>query len=92
MRSSGWKITAKAITAESTIICVVGKLDANTAPELENIISKEIEDTKKIILDMKDMPYISSAGLRVLLSTQKKMQKTGAIFNIYAYICITNLF
>lgn len=66
-------------TAETTTICVVGRLDANTAPVLENTISKEIEDTKKIILDMKDMPYISSAGLRVLLSTQKKMQKNGSL-------------
>ena len=62
-----------------TTIYIDGKLDANTAPELENIISKEIETTKELILDMQAVPYLSSAGLRVLLSTQKKMQKTGSL-------------
>lgn len=66
-------------TAEATTIYVVGRLDANTAPMLEDTIGKEIDDTKKLILDVKDMPYISSAGLRVLLSTQKKMQKIGSL-------------
>ena len=62
-----------------TTIYIDGKLDANTAPELENINSKEIETTKELILDMQAVPYLSSAGLRVLLSTQKKMQKNGSL-------------
>ena len=65
--------------AQETIICIVGRLDATTAPVLESTIIKEIEGAKKLILDMKNMPYISSAGLRVLLSTQKKMQKNGSL-------------
>ena len=66
-------------TAEATIIHISGKLDTNTAPVLENTICKEMEENQNIILDMKEMKYISSAGLRVLLSSQKKLQKTGSL-------------
>lgn len=66
-------------TAETTTIHIVGKLDTTTAPELDKIICEEIENTKNLILDMKEMTYISSAGLRVLLNAQKKMQKIGSL-------------
>ena len=42
-------------------------------------ISSDIEGTKNLILDFKSLEYISSAGLRVLLGTQKKMQKIGSM-------------
>ena len=61
--------------AEATIIEIVGRLDTITAPELEKTINEDIGDAKNIILDVKGMEYISSAGLRVLLGAQKKMQK-----------------
>ena len=53
--------------AEATIIEIVGRLDTITAPELEKTINEDIGDAKNIILDVKGMEYISSAGLRVLL-------------------------
>jgi anti-sigma B factor antagonist len=46
---------------------------------LDKTISNDIEDTKKLILDFKKLEYISSAGLRVLLGAQKKMQKVGSM-------------
>ena len=66
-------------TEQATTVQVAGRLDATTAPVLENTISKEIESTQNLILDLKDLTYISSAGLRVLLSAQKKMQKIGSM-------------
>ena len=66
-------------TAQATTIHIEGRLDANTAPALEGAICREIEDNRNLILDMKEMSYISSAGLRVLLSTQKKLQKDGSL-------------
>ena len=63
--------------AEETIIELVGRLDTTTAPALDNSISSDIEGTKNLILDFKSLEYISSAGLRVLLGAQKKMQKIG---------------
>ena len=65
--------------AEETIIEIVGRLDTVTAPALDKTIGEDMGDTKNLVLDLKGMEYISSAGLRVLLATQKKMQKVGSM-------------
>ena len=65
--------------ADETIIEIVGRLDTTTAPVLDKTINEEIGNTKKLVLDVKGMEYISSAGLRVILSAQKKMQKIGSM-------------
>ena len=65
--------------AEATTIAVVGRLDTTTAPALEKAINGDIGDAKNLVLDLKAVQYISSAGLRVLLSAQKKMQKIGSM-------------
>ena len=64
---------------QETIIEIVGRLDTITAPALDNTINEDIADTKNLVLDLKGLEYISSAGLRVLLSAQKKMQKSGSM-------------
>lgn len=64
---------------EDTAVLLSGRLDTVTAPELEKTINEDIADIKNLILDLKDVEYISSAGLRVILSAQKKMQKTGTM-------------
>ena len=68
------KKNAKEITLE-----VTGRLDTITAPVLEKTIADNIGGIKSLILDMKGLEYISSAGLRVLLGAQKKIQKTGSM-------------
>ena len=65
--------------ATETTIEVVGRLDTITAPVLEKTINDGIESIQNLILDMKGVEYISSAGLRVLLATQKKLQKIGSM-------------
>ena len=64
---------------EATTITVAGRLDTITAPMLDKSINEDIKDVKNLILDIKDVTYVSSAGLRVLLSAQKKMQKIGSM-------------
>ncbi|MBQ2391297.1 MAG: STAS domain-containing protein [Clostridia bacterium] len=64
---------------EETIIEIVGRLDTITAPALDKTINEDIGNAKNLILDVKGMEYISSAGLRVLLAAQKKMQKIGSM-------------
>ena len=66
-------------SAAETIIEIVGRLDTTTAPALDKAINEEIGDTKNLVLDVAGMEYISSAGLRVLLGAQKKMQKLGSM-------------
>ena len=65
--------------ADEIIIEVVGRLDTLTAPALDKAINEDIGDATKLVLDVKGMEYISSAGLRVILSAQKKMQKIGSM-------------
>ena len=65
--------------AEETVIEIVGRLDTITAPALDKTINEDIGDAKNLILDVKGLEYISSAGLRVLLAAQKKMQKIGSM-------------
>ena len=66
-------------TAEVTTIEIIGRLDTTTAPELDKTINEVTADVKNLVLDFKGLEYISSAGLRVLLGAQKKMQKIGAM-------------
>ncbi|SEA93762.1 anti-sigma B factor antagonist [Pseudobutyrivibrio sp. ACV-2] len=58
-------------------IAIEGRLDTTTAPQLENVINEEIEGVTDLTFDLKALDYISSAGLRVLLSSQKIMNKQG---------------
>ena len=61
------------------ILELIGRLDTTTAPALDKTINENLNNVKNLILDFKGLEYISSAGLRVLLSTQKKMQQIGTM-------------
>ncbi len=56
-----------------------GRLDTTTAPQLENELKTAVDGVEELVFDMKDLAYISSAGLRVLLSAQKVMNKQGTM-------------
>ena len=79
-------------TADATIIELVGRLDTTTAPALDKTINEDIGNTKHLVLDMKGLEYISSAGLRVLLSTQKKLQKIGSMKVIHVCETVMEVF
>ena len=64
-------------SAEELVLEITGRLDTITAPALEKTISEYVGKIKSLILNLKHLEYISSAGLRVLLSAQKKMQQVG---------------
>ena len=66
-------------TAEDSklTVAVKGRLDTTTAPELEEALQAALEGVNELELDFTELEYISSAGLRVLLATQKKMQGAG---------------
>lgn len=63
---------------ETKTLALIGRLDTVTAPELEAEISAILPTAESLVLDMEKLEYISSAGLRVILKTQKAFaQKAG---------------
>lgn len=67
MNSEGEKLTVK----------LEGRLDTTTSPELESELGKSLDGIKELTFDFTDLEYLSSAGLRVLLNTQKTMNQQG---------------
>ena len=60
-------------------VSLEGRLDTVTAPQLDASLRGSMDGMKELILDLRDLEYISSAGLRVLLSAQKAMAKNGSM-------------
>lgn len=60
-------------------VCVYGRLDTTTAPELEKSLSSQLGGVESLALDFAQLEYISSAGLRVLLGAQKTMNRQGSM-------------
>lgn len=60
------------------LVKVDGRLDTTTAPELEKALSEVLDSAEKLVLDLNGLAYVSSAGLRVLLGAQKKMNARKA--------------
>ena len=56
-----------------------GRLDTATAPQMEAELKKDMEEVTRLILDMRELEYLSSAGLRVILKAQKMMGKRGGM-------------
>ena len=67
----------KNLNGTELTITIAGRLDTTTAPQLEAEIKQSINGVEKLVLDFTALEYLSSAGLRVLLSTQKVMNKQG---------------
>jgi anti-sigma B factor antagonist len=66
-----------------TILSIRGRIDTSTAPELEQAINREIDNgNRKVLLNFSHVPYISSGGLRVLLTTAKKLKNHGDKFGL----------
>lgn len=69
----------KNTTGAELNVALAGRLDTTTAPQLEAELKASTEGITSLILDFTQLDYISSAGLRVLLSTQKIMNKQGTM-------------
>ena len=65
----------KKLNGSELNIAITGRLDTTTAPQLEAELKESLGGIEKLVLDFSALEYLSSAGLRVLLSTQKLMNK-----------------
>ena len=81
-------------TANESALSLVlaGRLDTTTAPELEKSIKESIDGVNALTIDMEKLEYISSAGLRVLLSAQKIMNKQGEMKVVHVSETIMEIF
>lgn len=69
----------KRINGEALTLIVSGRLDTQTAPELEKELDSVLADIKELTFDFANLEYVSSAGLRVILKAQKAMNAQGSM-------------
>jgi len=84
-------IESKRNAAELTV-ALSGRLDTNTAPELEKALNTSLEGVNMLFIDMEKLDYISSAGLRVLLAAQKIMNEQGKMTITHVNEAIMEIF
>jgi len=82
----------KKLDGSSLTVALEGRLDTTTAPELEKELSESLNGVTELTFDFETLDYISSAGLRVLLSAQKKMNKQGGMKITHAGEAIMEIF
>lgn len=70
----------KSNNAKGMVITLKGRLDTNTAPELETFLEKDLETLNTLTLELMELTYISSAGLRVILSLHKALSKRNGLY------------
>ena len=73
-------------------IALSGRLDTVTSPELEAALKDSLDKASELVFDFSDLSYISSAGLRVLLSTQKVMGRKGGMKLIHVNELVQEVF
>ena len=77
---------------EALTVALEGRLDTTTAPELEAELKSSLEGVNALTLDLEKLEYVSSAGLRVLLSAQKQMVKQGGMKLVHVGETIMEIF
>ncbi len=74
------------------VIALEGRLDISTVPELEQVVAGSLDGVTELVFDLEKLVYISSAGLRVLLLAQKKMNRHGAMKVIHVNEMVMEVF
>ncbi len=73
-------------------VALEGRLDTGTAPQLEAELKTSVNGIEELVLDLANLEYMSSAGLRVLLSAQKVMNRQGSMKVIHVNETISEIF
>ena len=82
----------KNLEGEKLELAVVGRLDTTTAPELDQELKASLEGVKELVLDLAGLEYISSAGLRVLLGAQRRMNQQGSMKLVHVNELVMEVF
>ena len=76
----------------SLVVALEGRLDTATAPQLEAALTDALDGVEELTIDLEKLDYMSSAGLRILLSAQKRMMKQGAMKVVHVNKIIMEIF
>ena len=82
----------KEVTGDSAKFLLEGRIDTTSAPVLESELKGSLDGLKDLVIDFEKVEYISSAGLRVLLSVQKIMKKQGSMKLINVQEAVMEIF
>ena len=82
----------KTIEGEKAVLTLSGRIDSNTARDLEREVKAALDGVTDFTLDMEKIEYISSAGLRVLLAAQKQMNKQGKMTILHVNETVMEIF
>ncbi|MBR5412290.1 MAG: STAS domain-containing protein [Fibrobacter sp.] len=82
----------KTINDDALTIAISGRIDTLTAPQLDAEIQGKLDGVKNLTIDLKNVEYISSAGLRIFLTAQKIMNKQGKMVVKNASSAIKEIF
>ncbi len=78
---------------DSTLtIALEGRLDTTTSPDLEEALGESLDGVTALVFDFTKLDYLSSAGLRVLLSAQKRMNKQGSMKLVHVNDAVKEVF
>ena len=69
----------KTLEGNKLVVKVAGRMDLVSAPELEAALNESLDGVEELVFDFSELEYISSAGLRVLLTSYKKMNSQGTM-------------
>ena len=72
-------IISKTLNDDELTLAISGELNTTTYQELEDVVKNSLNGIKKLVFDFKELEYISSAGLRVLLVSKKLMDQQGKL-------------
>ena len=82
----------KKLEGTTLTIALDGRLDTTTSPELEETLASSLDGMTALVFDFAKLDYLSSAGLRVLLSAQKRMNKQGSMKLVHVNDAVKEVF
>ena len=82
----------KKLEGTTLAIALYGRLDTTTSPDLEEALASSLDGVTELVFDFEKLDYLSSAGLRVLISAQKRMNRQGSMKLVHVNDAVKEVF
>ena len=83
---------SKTLEGSTLTLALEGRLDTTTSPDLEDALAASLDGVTALVFDFTKLDYLSSAGLRVLLSAPKRMNKQGSMKLVHVNDAVKEVF